>query len=145
VNLPRQKPDARIGTSLIFLNPSNQVLLLLRDNNKGIRFPNCWDVPGGNLEGSETPQECIQREMREEMELEVGDAPLFHVYDLTDRLEYTFWQRADVDIAALPLHEGQGLRWFSENEIRSLPDDKVAFGFKAILLGFFREQPWSTD
>jgi 8-oxo-dGTP diphosphatase len=127
---------------MIFINSSLQVLLLLRDDNKDIPFPNCWDIPGGMLENGETPQECIQREMREELELELQEPRLFRVYELEDRREYSFWKQADFDIATLPLHEGQRLQWFSLDEIRGLPDEQLAFGFKSVLLDFYAEQPW---
>ena len=98
--------------SIIFFNSSGQVLLFLRDDKVGLAFPNCWDVPGGSPKGNETPEETIKREMREEIELELEAPRLFKIYEMEDRIEYTFWQQADLDINALPLHEGQGMKWF---------------------------------
>ena len=131
------------GASIIFVNTSCQVLLLLRDDTKEIPFPNCWDVPGGRVEEGETPEECIHREMREELEIEIDHPRLFHVYDLDDRLEHTFWQHAELDIAALQLHEGQRVQWFSEDDIERLPGDQIAFNFKPVLRDFYRERPWA--
>jgi 8-oxo-dGTP diphosphatase len=130
------------GASIIFLNGTRQILLLLRDDNKAIPFPNCWDLPGGQVEAAETPFECIQREMREELEMELERPRLFRVYDLADRRDYTFWQNANFDITLVNLHEGQRLQWFSEDEIRNLTDQQIAFGFKPIVLDFYRERPW---
>ncbi len=130
------------GTSIIFLNDSNQVLLFLRDDKKGILFPNCWDVLGGQVEEGETPVECIIREMHEEISVRLRDPNLFNVYDMDDRIEYTFWQRADFDIAEMVLHEGQHLEWFTEEEISRMPDAKLAFGFKSVLLDFFHQKPF---
>jgi 8-oxo-dGTP diphosphatase len=126
------------GTSIIFLNRENKVLLLLRDNKKEIPFPNCWDIPGGRVEEGETPEDAIKREMLEELELELHDPALFKVYELGDRIEHSFWQRADFGISKIPLHEGQRLRWFTQEEIIRMPDDEIAFGFKSILLDFYK-------
>ena len=130
------------GASVIFCNSAEQVLLFLRDDRNDIPFPNCWDLPGGHVETGETPLECIQREMREELEFELKDPQLFRTYDMEDRVEYTFWKRADFDIHTLPLHEGQGLKWFSQAEIQAAKEAQIAFGFRGVLLEFYGERPW---
>jgi 8-oxo-dGTP diphosphatase len=132
----------KTGASMIFLNDTHQVLLLLRDDNKAIPFPNCWDLPGGHVEAAETPFECIQREMREELEMDLEHPRLFRVYDLPDRRDYTFWQNADFDITLINLHEGQRMQWFCEDDIGSLTCQQIAFDFKPILLDFYQERPW---
>ncbi len=130
----------KIGTSVIFFNSMNQVLLLLRDDIKQIPYPNCWDIPGGGLEKGETPQQTIIREMKEETELDLHAPKLFNTYIKFDRIEYTFWQTADLDLSKTPLHEGQMLRWFSEEEIENLSERKIAFDFKHVLLEFFEKK-----
>ncbi len=125
------------GTSCIFLNPQNEILLLLRDDKPAISFPNCWDIPGGRLEEGETPLECIIREMQEELERDVTNTTLFTKTEFTDRIEHTFWIRADFDAATAPLHEGQRIQWFSEEEIGALPT-KMAFESDTIVGQFFR-------
>ncbi len=136
------KPQRYMGASIFFLNNDNQVLLLLRDNKKDIPFPNCWDALGGHVDPGETPPECIIREMKEEIGYQPESPVLFNVYDLDDRIDCIFWQRANIDIQTIDLHEGQQLKWFSEQEIRAMDAIRIAFGFKPILLEFFRKGPF---
>lgn len=134
----------RQGASVIVVNSDRQVLLYLRDDKAGIRYPNCWDLLGGNVEAGESAEECIKRELREEIELDLGTPQLFNTYDMGDRIEHTFWVELELEIERTPLHEGQRLQWFSEREVSQLPDEKVGFGFKPILLDFFRQKSWEV-
>ena len=132
------------GASVVILSPDRRVLLYLRDNKPVLRYPNCWDLLGGNVEPGESPEQCIRRELLEEIELDLQNPKLFAMYDLEDRIEHTYWAELDLDIVTTPLHEGQRLQWFSQTDLGQLPDPKVAFGFKPILLDFFRKRPWKS-
>jgi len=132
------------GASIIPVNSSGEVLLFLRDNNRAIPYPDCWDLLGGTVEPNETPRECILRELLEEVEIALDSPKLFDVYDMEDRLEFTFWKQVDFDARTLKLNEGQRLRWFSEGEIEALPSNAIAFNFRSVILDFFRKRPWRT-
>ncbi|MDR3559807.1 MAG: NUDIX domain-containing protein [Candidatus Pacebacteria bacterium] len=131
------------GVSILFVSDNEEVLLFLRDNIPSIPFPGCWDVPGGHVEEGETPEDCIVREMEEEIEINIGKPALFKKTDLNDRTEYTFWKKADFNIDDINLHEGQGMKWFSEEDAKNLPEDKIYLGFKPIILEFFKEKPFN--
>ena len=124
------------GCSIIFVNDQNKVLLFLRDDKPGLPFPGTWDIPGGHVEESETPDQCIKREMHEEIGLELNDFSLFQVYDFADRTEYTFWKKANLDIDPIQLTEGQCLKWFSAEEAEQTA---MAYGSNRILRDFFRK------
>jgi 8-oxo-dGTP diphosphatase len=130
------------GTSIIFVNRRREVLLVLRDDRSDIPFPNYWDILGGHVEEGETPEECICREMKEEIGVVVRRPDLFRTYELPERLDYVFWQAADFDLSEIELCEGQRLKWFAEAEIRAMGDDSIAFGFHKVLLEFFEERPF---
>ena len=124
------------GCSIIFINRLQQVLLLLRDDVTTIAYPNHWDLPGGHVEIGETPEACIVREMKEEIDLDLEDFALFAITEMADRTEFTFWKAADLDIDRIDLTEGQRLRWFSREEVRAIP---LAFGFNPIVEAFYRK------
>ena len=129
----------RKGCSIIFVNDQEKVLLFLRDNIPDIPYPNMWDVPGGHVENGETPEQCIIREMKEEMDLDLDDFHLFSVMEFADRREYTFWKKANLDIHQIRLTEGQRLKWFTENEAKRT---ELACGFNEMLENFFQKGPF---
>ena len=127
----------RKGCSIIFLNDKRQVLLFLRDNRPDIPYPNTWDFPGGHLEDGEKPEQCITREMQEEMGIRLKDFQLFSMMEFDDRIEYTFWKYENLDINKIKLTEGQYLRWFTEDEVYNTV---LAYGFNRIMADFFRSE-----
>ena len=140
--------DTHEGTSIIFVKRNNdkpKVLLFLRDNKDDIPYPNCWDILGGHVEKGETPEECIVREMQEEIDIDIGTPELFRIYQIKDRTEYTYWQYFILDIDDIQLNEGQVLQWFTEKDIRNMREEDFSFGFRDVLFDFLHEQPFLKD
>jgi len=132
----------RKGTSIIFVNDKRQILLLLRDDIPSISYPNMWDVPGGHVENNETPEECIVREMKEEMNLTLDGFKLFSKVEFDDRIEYTFWASANFDVEEIELSEGQKLKWFTIAEAKNT---QLAYGFNRIVNSFFKQAPFENN
>ncbi len=130
-----------IGTSILFLNAKNEILLVLRDNAPHIKYPNMWDIPGGNVEIGETPEECISREIKEEFGITIAGFELYEKREFPDRTEFTFWQRVDFDVQRINLTEGQKLAYFSEKEAKKIP---LAFNFNITINSFFEEAPFKS-
>lgn len=130
----------RKGCSIIFINDCNEILLLLRDDAPSIPYPGMWDIPGGHVEDGETPEQCIIREIQEEMDLDMEGFHLFSVTEFSDRIEYTFWKNANLDRHKIHLTEGQRLKWFSEYDAKRI---KLASGFNEIVEDFFEKAPYS--
>ena len=57
----------------------DKLLTILRDNISTIPWPNMWELPGGGREDEETPFECIQREVFEELGLKLEEADILWV------------------------------------------------------------------
>ena len=56
--------------------------------------------------------------------------------EFDDRIEYTFWKKANFDIEKINLNEGQQLKWFTEIEAKNT---KLAYGFNEIVDDFFKK------
>ncbi len=124
------------------MNDREEVLLFLRDDKPTIPFPNTWDLPGGHVEQSETPDQCIIREMMEEMELDLKSFHPFSITEFFDRTEYVFWKRANLNISKIHLHEGQCLKWFTHEQVMKT---QLAHGFNQIIDNFFLKAPFKNN
>jgi 8-oxo-dGTP diphosphatase len=75
-------PLKQIGVAVI--NNQQGKVLIDRRKSSG-EMGGLWEFPGGKLEPGETIEECIQREVKEElaMEIEVGDrlTTITHTYE----------------------------------------------------------------
>ena len=54
----------------------DKLLTILRDDKASIPYPNMWELPGGGREDEETPFECVQREVFEELSLKLEEADI---------------------------------------------------------------------
>ena len=59
--------------SKIALICGDKVLTILRDDKDDIHCPNMWELPGGGREGDESPFECVEREVYEELGIHLNE------------------------------------------------------------------------
>ena len=91
-------------------------------------FKGGWEFPGGKIEGSETPEEALMREIMEELETKIV------VGKLIDTIEYDyptfhlsmdcFW--SEIISGDLVLNEHEDARWLKKDELSKvewLPTD----------------------
>jgi len=50
--------------------------ILIAQRKKGTQLEYKWELPGGKLENDETPEECLERELREEFGVETRARPI---------------------------------------------------------------------
>ncbi|SHJ30420.1 (deoxy)nucleoside triphosphate pyrophosphohydrolase [Propionispora hippei] len=96
---------------------------LIAKRRTGDALENLWEFPGGKIEDGETPQECLQREIREELQIEVtvGDFLTESIYDygrgVIRLMAYIVtWQNGNL---RLTVHDG--LAWVDRNTITGYP------------------------
>ncbi len=116
----------RIEVAAGILQKEGKILLAQRPEEK---YEGLWEFPGGKIEHGETAENCLQRELSEELAIECVVGEL---------LNTTEWQRPDKIIV---LHtfwissfkgepqalEHKALKWVALNELRKdelLPADR---------------------
>lgn len=64
-----------VGAKLVLL-VGRRIVTIQRDDKPGLPWPGLWDLPGGGREGSESPEDCVLRETREEIGVRLTSADL---------------------------------------------------------------------
>lgn len=59
----------RTKVTCAIIENDNQVLVVQRSEH--MKLPLKWEFPGGKIETGETEQECLKREIREELNIEI--------------------------------------------------------------------------
>src|SRR6185437_12889862 len=65
------------AVAAIIVVESDGYLMQLRDARPDIWYPDHWGLFGGAIDPGEDPIQALRRELREELELEVGEAEFF--------------------------------------------------------------------
>jgi mutator protein MutT len=89
---------------------------------EGTHLAGHWEFPGGKCEAAETAERCLQRELREELAVDVvvGGEMFRTQYTYPDRrLELRFF-RCRLNGVPRP-QQGQAMRWVPRHELGSLP------------------------
>lgn len=113
------KPPISV-TCAVILNESEQILVVRRSAH--MSMPLKWEFPGGKLNESESEEECIKREIREELCIDI---------DVLVRLTETVHKYESITIKLIPfvceildgnikLVEHDQLRWMDKEGLLEL-------------------------
>jgi 8-oxo-dGTP diphosphatase len=100
----------------------DRVLLCQRGPDRAV-CPNCWDIPRGHLEPGELPPAALQRELHEELGIEVEAAGASLLRVISEReFELSVWHlRSWVgDLTNVAPEEHDRLGWFSLRQASEL-------------------------
>ena len=127
--------------AIILENDKGEFLLALRDNKPGIPFPDHWDLIGGHVEEGETPEEALEREVKEELDIDLKEYTFYKKYecltgDVYENIKYIYRGKINLPIEEVTLLEGVRPQYFSREEI---PNVKFANIIKTILLEYISE------
>lgn len=101
---------------------AGRVLLAHRSPSKA-RYPNVWDFPGGHLEAGEDTRQALERELREELGVEIAPPagnPLLTRQNAEMVQEIWRVEAWEGEIINAAPDEHDALGWFSLNETISL-------------------------
>jgi 8-oxo-dGTP diphosphatase len=104
----------------VIFNEKSEVLCALRSQNMSL--PGFWEFPGGKIEPGETPQQCLVREIQEELNctIQVGElvSDASHEYPTIIVRLITFTATITEGKPAASEHEK--LIWLPLNQISTL-------------------------
>lgn len=94
---------------------------LVTRRQRGVHLEGYWEFPGGKCEPGESLDECLRRELREELGTDAATGAellaVSHAYaDRTVELHFITCRLVDVPTPLL----GQEMRWVSRAELRTL-------------------------
>lgn len=128
--------------SIMLVNRRGHVLLQQRDDRPDLAYAGRWTLFGGQVEDGESPEQCIQREMREELELDVTseywttvECPARTTAE-TIVYNHLYVGQMTRPIEELTLYEGAAMAYF-DREHASRVD--LAFMQSRLLMRFFDE------
>ena len=121
------------------LTREGKVLIALRKAGK--HMGRKWEFPGGKIRPGETPEECLRRELAEELEIEtrIGDLAGSARYAAGDVDLEILLYRAEYVSGTFTLHDHEALAWVEPEKLESYDladsDRELARQALAALLG----------
>lgn len=129
-----------IVVKAVVYNGQGRFLLQHRDDAAGIVEPGRWSLFGGGVEGDETLEEALERELVEELSCKVGEleGELFRWNRSSEKsLHVCFAVRFTASEEDIVLTEGQGYAWFAPEELDRLSLGSLVRENLSHFMGFF--------
>lgn len=128
--------------SVMLVNQRGHVLLQQRDDRPDLAYAGHWTLFGGQVEEGETPEECIRREIREELDLDL-QVDYWTTVECAARTtveivvyNHLFIGKMMRHIEELTLYEGAAMAYFDRDHASRV---NLAFMQSPLLMRFFDE------
>ena len=116
--------DQPTKVSAAIIKDGDKILLCQRP--KGKRHELLWEFPGGKIEPNETEEDCIIREIQEELDVTLGNLKRLTTIQADD-VSITYFE-ATIISGELKMIEHNDIKWVNKKEIINFslcPNDKV--------------------
>jgi 8-oxo-dGTP diphosphatase len=112
---PRPIPVIEVAAGLLFRGGR----LLISERKKGSHLAGFWEFPGGKREPGESWQDCLSRELHEELSVhvQVGMKVSEAVHTYPEKVIHIAFFRCLLLKGEPQSAEGQNIRWVSRNEL----------------------------
>lgn len=109
---------------------------LVTRRQPGVHLEGQWEFPGGKCEPGESLRDCLARELREELAVDVGVGPelLATAHDYPDRRVELHFIRCELRGIPVP-QQGQDMRWVARHELTTLPFPPADEALIRLLIG----------
>lgn len=139
-----------LSSAKALIHHQGRVLLLREALPQG----DVWDLPGGKIEYGESPQQALQREVKEELDLQVEvqrSVGVWYFFSTTHRHQvicHTFWCAVrgslKIDTSKNPADENIAeWRWLSIAEILASPELELAESLRELLAELSKQLWWT--
>ena len=114
-------PGTKARTVVIAAIVEREDLILVAQRIAGTHLAGYWEFPGGKLEPKENHRQCLEREMKEELDATVEVGPIIHStsFAYPKRTVELHFYNCVLTNEPTPLL-GQQLRWVSRPELETL-------------------------
>lgn len=129
--------DTRISASVIICDPIDRVLLAKRSSSK-FESPGLWETIGGTLKFGESPEDCVKREVSEEIGCRITNLQLFDVYNYFEggvHLISIVYLGVLFGLPCINKMEIDDIKWISEHEVDNID---FAINCKQRIIDYFR-------
>ena len=129
-----KKPIVYVSACAI-IDSNDKILITSREHKDD--FSNCWEFPGGKIEKNETPEECLIRELKEEINIDVSNkciAPIgfsSHEYEMFHIVLMLYVTRKWE--GKLQANEKNSFKWVSYGELKKYKMPKANTNFFPII------------
>jgi len=116
------------AAAIILVDKDKRVLIAKRPSTAEI-MPDFWEFPGGKMEEGETPEQCLNREVKEELGVDLGcHFPLTFISEKRDGYHVIVYLYVCRETKGIPsAQEGQEIKWVRPLDLKDyelLPANK---------------------